>query len=1039
MEHAHYQIEASDVVKFQSALRSVRKKLGAVSGENFVDISPTLSKFQDGFLTVLNNPTDESLNEIDWGVIREQLSGCEADENRNNISLDLGYSGYRNSRREPEFLGITHSRTFERTEEEWSKKLLTITTRVTRNCFPDRIPYTDKKRNSLWAGRIIKTNTNEGARVAKTNRGQMLRIHWDNSNCQSPLYAPVATISKWDKDAREGFPDRYSITTYGKQCANDHMVRRKKHARAIFALERLYKKLPGKQKRRDSSIFPRRGKDRVEYPFTFLDKGIYYSLYASAISDLCLRYRSLGNDLSKVCGMLSCVVMSEIPDHYWMVSRELLEDPCAYSEVPFYEYSGLKIGILFAEEIFRRKKHSGKDRPAKSVMYPLKQRHMPAVNQPPTEHQMQKSIASICILSEETRQLYDWNMANTLHYYGKSVQVLVEDSFGSGDLTAQTLLGVGSCLMVFPPSFLDVAEIGLSTRSWKFLSWAFGYKEESAYEETDELLRAASVYLGITVKEVEELCCKLCQSLVPSKACYTDERCKLNFASCVMPVPVGKFGDVVYREMKCYQLRDGQLYKLDCEGTMEVACDLLSDGLFKTVASVPREGFWDRKFRRRKRFHYKRSRGGVRFSPLKDLFISSDTESYKAESSKASKHDDVARYLLGPSFDQVVANFQCRLALNLYQLVWDALGLESRFAKKKFLVYEDCSLPLLRPPCTRIDRAVMSRVGFHCCGILLPDNFNAVSLPAKYSVVSEKTGHTVMASVYFPDASFEMFAYGLFEEKQPFLKAWAASNPRKPIDSGMFDGINEQRMEDNYSWNYSRVTATNDWRQERRWFRTRQCAERYALMEFLFRHKHLFSVLNPQVRSLFFMKNNGTRCEFRDESMFYKRVRVHMTDQVNVYYDSTAHNATKLRIPCLIAVKYPAGGSCYYFCNDGGQRISGAFLRRSVCKGRQAGHGKTLFEFTCIVGHVSGPERSRRYRSSSVNLLIKWRSNQTTEEPMNVVLEDCPWEVLAYAKANDLVGKRGWSRVRKVFDASADQKRASGSTLESLRRKRTIR
>ena len=73
-----------------------------------------------------------------------------------------------------------------------------------------------------------------------------------------------------------------------------------------------------------------------------------------------------------------------------------------------------------------------------------------------------------------------------------------------------------------------------------------------------------------------------------------------------------------------------------------------------------------------------------------------------------------------------------------------------------------------------------------------------------------------------------------------------------------------------------------------------------------------------------------------------------------------------------------------------------------------------MYEFLCIVSHRTNDERSVIYKNNSINLLIRWVDATTTEEPMLVILEGSPLEVVDYGEKNNLLGERGWAKVRNL-------------------------
>ena len=490
----------------ESAVRKANTILrGTVDAVKVVKVAACDDTFEDDFVTVLNNPNPELLSLIDRSWVHKELRGCKADPNRNNVCSDRGFTGARNSRRHPKYLGITHSVLHDKSLDTKCRELFVGVTETLDILFGGKHPelYRDEERNSLWANEIHPKNRVEAIRLAMTNgKRNLLGVHRDDGNSDDPRYSYVVCISWWSWDAVRRYPLRESIITYGKSCADVHMAQRKRHKPLIEVLGSLWKaaeeKGPTGMTRRDRTIFPRGWVQRRAYDFAFVDKVIFYSLFASAIAMLYAKYPILRNNLLVCCAFIYNVGMSESPDHFWNICQELMSDPCAITgDVPFYDCSGHNFGHAFATEIFRRKKHSGNKEPEKKVAYPVQQRHIPAVNTPPTFEKSRQSIDSIATLAKELASFTSLGIGSVYHYYGKTTHHLIKECYGAGPLTAMHHVGVAACLKLFPQSFIEIAEVGTSTRTWTFLKWAFGYTDDDAFEEIGIMLRAVSVYRAI--------------------------------------------------------------------------------------------------------------------------------------------------------------------------------------------------------------------------------------------------------------------------------------------------------------------------------------------------------------------------------------------------------------------------------------------------------------------------------------------------------------------------------------------------------------
>ena len=76
------------------------------------------------------------------------------------------------------------------------------------------------------------------------------------------------------------------------------------------------------------------------------------------------------------------------------------------------------------------------------------------------------------------------------------------------------------------------------------------------------------------------------------------------------------------------------------------------------------------------------------------------------------------------------------------------------------------------------------------------------------------------------------------------------------------------------------------------------------------------------------------------------------------------------------------------------------------------------YTFTRILTHEGPITRShKRFRGSAWNLKILWSTQETTWEPLHLIFEDAPLEVVQYARAHNLLDNPDWAFVR---DAALD-------------------
>jgi hypothetical protein len=745
-----------------------------------------------------------------------------------------------------------------------------------------------------------------------------------------------------------------------------------------------------------------------------LDKGVFYSSFASATTLVFEKHPCLKHNLLMACAFLANVCMSESPDHFWRICSEMCNDACPILRTDPYEF-----GFAFMEEIFNRKE--GK----KIVSYPVKQRHQPAVNHRPSREQMDKTINCIAQLIQELRvkEAEITNTASAMHFYGKATDFLVAGAFGAGHLTAMHVLGVATCLRLMPPRFLSVAEVGITTKSWEFLKWAFGYDEATAYDDTNVLLRALAATLSIPIMLSEDLICVGTKTVAPTSKIMAQTKCSMDFVRCPINLgKKGKAGDVIYRKMKLFRLnQDCKVYYLTCNGTLLPAKPLLHENLALDFIFIRNPKFWSRA-RVNGKYHYKgpRPRG---CNSIREYFVKKDDDDdedeYVPRSTKRRRlatdeeHRHIAMGLMAPHPCTVLTSIQARQAMNLSTIVWHSMGGSSRGGKKMFSV-RDHRLPLVRPPCVHQDYKEISKeaIFFSCCLVARPSN----------NKVPTTNGQ------YWPDPHFAMHPVCTHDPETLAPKEWRRSvvfvnldspdtNVKRRGSRRRYPLDHSRRTEPTYSWNCFRKAPSRDSPHGHVLaFKDKQRAMQFALLEFVFNQRQLLDLNNPQVQSLFFMPplrlENRVNKKWRSPKA-PTQISVQGANDVRIYYDTSAVHSRREKQPSLVAIKYPMGGRLYYICNGAGQRLSKPLLCRPPPSAtRLQSKDDILYEFLCIAGHRWSVQIDAKQRKNVITLTIVWFDRSRTEEIMLNVFETSPFEVAYYASKHKLLDKPGWKRVR---------------------------
>ena len=95
----------------------------------------------------------------------------------------------------------------------------------------------------------------------------------------------------------------------------------------------------------------------------------------------------------------------------------------------------------------------------------------------------------------------------------------------------------------------------------------------------------------------------------------------------------------------------------------------------------------------------------------------------------------------------------------------------------------------------------------------------------------------------------------------------------------------------------------------------------------------------------------------------------------------------------------------------------------------------TSWKYRSILGH-QGPltHRDRHYKGSKYNVEIEWENGEITFEPINLIKEDDPVTLAAYAKEHNLLETDGWKSLNRYAKREKKLKRlVNQAKLRSFR------
>jgi hypothetical protein len=74
-----------------------------------------------------------------------------------------------------------------------------------------------------------------------------------------------------------------------------------------------------------------------------------------------------------------------------------------------------------------------------------------------------------------------------------------------------------------------------------------------------------------------------------------------------------------------------------------------------------------------------------------------------------------------------------------------------------------------------------------------------------------------------------------------------------------------------------------------------------------------------------------------------------------------------------------------------------------------------LYTFRCITAHQGPlPSSDKDYKGSQYNVLVEWKTGETTHEPLDLIASDNPVTSTQYAKQHGLLDTEGWKRFRRI-------------------------
>jgi hypothetical protein len=701
LRHYHYQQE--DIESLETAVAKVNTSDKNRLKLEIIKIHSSQEYFSDGFLSVFNFKIDAVPNILKWSEVSELLSekAAKVDLIRKNKCRDFGFTGDRNCKRDNNPLGISHADVHAGTKDCRVIGIMIALSVFIQDKFPDLGIYMDDLRQEHFAGILHRDNIIEAIRVHETDfESSLLSKHMDIFNCLTANYSWVMTLSHFVQLADNTLV-RQGVTTYGKDSANRYMKQLSRFMVPIQAMQKLYNAVPVEMRDISIAIFPEEQNPRRVLPFCHVDKGVLYSLVASAMQRLWCKYAVLQTSLEMAAAFYSAIPRSECFDHFWQVCDLLFENGMALCD---RNNSSISIESVEKYYEFGFALHMHIYKMSLNAPYHTKQRHQPHCNMEPDFEKSKSSMDCLITLLQQLHTLRGASCTgqNMFMYYEIAFEIIRRDVHGAGFLTANHVLGPMAYNQDAPAKFAEYADIARSTGTADFLLDAFGLSRDDPHSDFRQLLKALAASLGISVREAEELCCLL------KKVLESVDPTVVNFANIDFVYEVGgerfrmlpdgtnvynidyksvtRYADVVYAKMLLLTYVDGKIHALDKSGVVKCVQPMIFDAPSLEWISLAVD-YWDSNKRCFKRsFDYKRSSRN-KITYLGEYFTSRDIQkpsrtlkrelASPCEEMKVTGNIkvalDIRKKILLPSYETICQDFQSRRPLDIRKLVLSIL------------------------------------------------------------------------------------------------------------------------------------------------------------------------------------------------------------------------------------------------------------------------------------------------------------------------------------------------------------------------------
>ena len=1002
LEHnSHYHVKATEKKSFlkRVSLASERKPGGIT-----VVIIPCNKKvYEDEFLSVCNNLRLPIAKILKFPQLRCQLLAKGfRDKDRHHVCMDIGYTGYRNSKRTDDTSGVSKPEKFKLTDEHWAKQSLldatSLVDKLVHGCFhklrknlPGNKIHFHPGRNEFGAGKIIAGNRFESGRMAQGST----KNHFDKHNCKQFSHVVGFSCPAYNFDASE--LHRYVLVLYCKKDVLAAYERFNFYSPIVESVKDYYDTLPEELKSFSSQqLVPVGGKKyTTDIPHTL--KVLTYSNYRNAIELVLNSYPRLRQPVFLDAFLVAIPMDSGCLDHYIDVCKELAESG-TINGIPLPDCEPVQICLYLEESLHDRKlrkansnkKKKDRDPSLLPLAYDSCQRIQPnfwisrdkfnreevkqlMIHSLSTMSCLYKHLANTTNVETEVERYYEL----VVSYISKQVQLGKPGGvYGAGSLTAQHVVGVASVMLYFPVEFLTVAEVATGTDTWKFLKEHHGFTDEMYCEQAPTLLKAIAHRCSISLFHAEEMLCSWKQHHQRSS--------------------VKRYHDTFFPGFNVYQYDETikALRSLEIDGTMNLAEPVLN-AYFENVAAFGCDSnFWNMikpkngKFYSKKKARTRKHRLCESFFPLK----------------KETTETSYLNGVIGMDSRQVVGSLSAihfTSTLLASKICFNAIAAVKRVIAKRADASDGEVFVTIRRNKSLSNGGQLQNL--YCCGLKL-------------------LGRDKGTQATFPPSIF------------PLVPTYKVLSKTKKNNEDPIASVN--------------ILISKE--SDRVWFDDIRAAKKYASIWMIICYPQYFgddktvkhirdspkTPLSQQSPINKHAKNTGKRLRTEKFSsrvdtdsqgaMCQGWVRYTGSNTEILYYKVFCDVGDQSRLPFCVALKYRKGGVAYYMTDEFGRPSSKLFLCRPSSMARRYSTGNLdtkKYEFRGIISH-HGPIRrgSMLYKGSSYNLYVQWIDGKKTLEPLNRFSEEALFECYQYGQKHGLLELEGWKNIQAKVEGTKRRK-----------------